>query len=567
MDRNATTTRRINIKIFLFILFSCFLVFVYCAEIGAPPGGEEDRTAPNLIGSEPTNGATDVPPGNTATLYFSEHVIEPETKTAVFVSPRPTSPPKLKWKSDRLTIYFADSFRTDQTYIISISSDVTDLRRNRFDGSTVVAFSTGPTIDSGMVSGHVFQGDTAQGGVMVALYDLAQFTDSVPIDSIYPLYINQTNQTGLFSFQYLPKREYRMIAFVDKNNDERYNPGRESYAVPDRAINLADSVSFDDISLQLTKHDTTEVRITAASYTPDGLIRIKLSRDIDLGYLQDHPDKFTVVPVSDTTAVSYSRAMVEWNIPTSSTIHFLTDSLVDGTYRLSMLYDTAVVAVNFDSLQIAAKEDKRPPTLMISPDRWPQFVSELEITATFSEPLDTTKFSPETFAFFDFTDNRLPLEYDWLDPLHLRFDSREIKEGMALRLRVTEFEIADRAGNVLGDSLSEFLIITIDSDSLGSISGEIDVKLESKKQDLAVLSFQRVDNRQTFDLPLSTRSFNIDLPAGKYLLRGFLDSDGNGRRDPGSVIPYGFSETAGSYADTIAVRARFETTGISFEFK
>ncbi|MEW6412866.1 MAG: Ig-like domain-containing protein [Candidatus Zixiibacteriota bacterium] len=567
MVPRTNTDRYRHLKILLSFLFISVLLIVHCAEVGPPPGGEEDRTAPILIGSDPVNGATSVPIDDRVTLYFSESVVKPEGKTAVFVSPRPAAEPKLSWKSDRLVINFADSFNSDQTYIISVSSDITDLRRNRFDASTVVAFSTGATIDSGAISGHVYQEDTAQGGVIVALYDPSQFEDTLPIDSIYPIYINQSNQAGLFSFQYLPQREYRMVAFVDQNRDDRYNPGRESYAVPDRPINLATSLSFEDINLQLARQDTATLRITAANYTPDGLVRMKLSREIDLAYLQDNPRSLLVMSTTDSSAVYESQAILEWDQLAASAVHFLTDSLSDGVYMLRLLHDTTGVPIVFDSMKVAMKQDKQTPMVTFKPDRLPRFVDEIEMRASLSEPLDTGLFSGETFALFDLEGKRLALEHIWLDPLHLKFDSRDLKPGMLYRLQVTEFEIADRAGNVLGDSLTEFVFTTIDTDSLGSISGEIDIRLAGRENTPVVLQFKRVDNRQTFDLPVAARRFNIDLPAGKYQLWGFLDSNGNGRRDPGSVVPYLFSETAATLSDTIAVRARFETAGIVFEFK
>jgi hypothetical protein len=59
----------------------------------------------------------------------------------------------------------------------------------------------------------------------------------------------------------------------------------------------------------------------------------------------------------------------------------------------------------------------------------------------------------------------------------------------------------------------------------------------------------------------------VDLPGGKYLMSGFIDSDLDGERDNGSIHPFRLAETAASYPDTISVRPRFETTGITFEFR
>ena len=249
MDFNCPTADRKQFYALL-ILICCGVILFRCAEVAPPPGGEEDKKAPFLMSSIPENGATSVESGNTAILYFSERIIRPKTGKAVYISPRPTSEPELKWKSDRLIINFPDSFKFDQTYIISLNTDIKDFRNNRLDSSTVVAFSTGSTIDSGEVSGSVYDAGKAKPGILVGLYDESLLPTDVSIDSVYPDYLTQSNASGQFSFKHLPSRHFRMIAFEDRNGDERFNPGREQFAVPDRPILMNGSVQLDELNLK-----------------------------------------------------------------------------------------------------------------------------------------------------------------------------------------------------------------------------------------------------------------------------------------------------------------------------
>ena len=134
-------------------------------------------------------------------------------------------------------------------------------------------------------------------------------------------------------------------------------------------------------------------------------------------------------------------------------------------------------------------------------------------------------------------------------------------------MKVTDFEIADLSGNVKGDSLSEISFATINPDSLGTISGDIEIQLDSGKTAPVVLEFVKLDNRQIFVLPVTERVFKINVPAGKYFATGYIDSDADSIRGHGLAIPYRLSETATEYPDTIAVRARFETAGIKIVFR
>ena len=50
-------------------------------------------------------------------------------------------------------------------------------------------------------------------------------------------------------------------------------------------------------------------------------------------------------------------------------------------------------------------------------------------------------------------------------------------------------------------------------------------------------------------------------------LNGFLDENGNGKLDYGTLTPFNNSETSAFHPDTIRVRTRFESAGVEFRFK
>lgn len=544
------------------------LILISCAEIGPPPGGPEDKTGPFILYSTPATGSTNVEPGNSVTIQFSERVERPGGKKAVFISPRPSKEPKLKWKSDRLIINFADSFALNQTYIISLSTDIVDLRRNRLDSATGVAFSTGPSLDSGSISGAVFDGERPSAGVLVALYDSAWFSDGRPIDSIYGNYLTQTSAGGTFAFDYLPPSYFYLIAFEDRNRDERFNPGRERFAVPDREVSVSGQALLDSLSLTLTNRDTADLRIVSAAYSPESIVRIRLSSEIDIRALVRHPGRVLLRPVTDTLTEIGGQALL-WREGQlyDSEFGIYAGILNEGVYVLDVVYDDGAPGLRFDSLRVKVREDKDPPTVVFRPDARPQFLKKLNMRATFSEPLDSAKLTDATFQLFDDADKRLSLSWIWSDPLHVNFISGEITSGARYRLKITEFEIADLSGNTLGDSLREYPITTLDPDSTGTISGVTNIGLVGREQAPVALSFTKIENQQTFDLPVEGRDFKIELPTGKYTVRGFIDVDSNRVRDLGAAVPYRLAESAMIHPDTIAVRARFETSGVELKFK
>jgi len=557
------------VPLLLLIGASLLLIFTGCAEVAPPPGGEIDKLNPILIGSVPENGAVNVSPSRSITLFFSERIVEPRTGKAVFISPRPSKEPKLKWKSDRLEIIFPDSFRANETYIVSLSANITDLRGNKLDSSTVIAFSTGPSIDSGYVAGYAYSDDKALSGLMVALYRASIFGDTTVIfDSLYPDYLTQSNKEGWFTFQYLPTREFRLVVFDDKNRDERFNPVRESFALPDRRIIIGGEMPLDNLQLSLTTQDTATSEIISAAFTSDGLLKLRLSREIPLDLLRQNPSNI-ILRNQDDSALAYAAfSFLESDEQKASILNCYFGQLENGMYNLELTYDISKPTIYHRGIEVKHIEDKSSPAIVsFYPDKTPRFLDKIEIQVVFSEPLDTVVITDGTFILRRLPNVEVPLEHEWRDVFHLLLRPSELKEGTSYMLAITEFEIADLAGNVLGDSLREYPFSILDSDSLGSVSGDIIVKISSEENSPVVLSFKKVSADQVYDLSVSGRKFKIDIPAGKYLLSGFMDSDLDGQKDNGSIYPFQLAETSASYPDTIRVRARFETAEIRFEFK
>ena len=549
----------------LVIFFS--FVILSCAEIAPPPGGEIDKTPPILIGSTPLNGAVNVEPGKTITLYFSERIVPPQTKKAVFISPRQTEKPKIKWKSDHIIITLASPFKKKQTYIVSISSDIKDLRNNGLDSSNIVAFSTGDVIDSGKVSGYIFTDDNPQQGTLVGLYDSMLFENNIPLDSVYPQYITQSNTHGYFSFQYLPTHKYQLIAFSDKNHNERFNINREEYAVPDRPVTIGGKLPLDSLNLSLTKQDTAKLQITSAKYSADRLVQVTLSQEIDLRLLRDQPSNLVLRKVDDTNSI-FATCFLESFLNKSSNLHFYTNQLKEGFYNIQLTYDTQKPAVVYDSLPVTIQEDRYPPQLIqFNPDNKPQFLQQLKLEAYFSEPIDTSHISDKTFTLWDSQNKNVPLISQWIDPFHIVFNSQDFTSGEKYQFKLVEADIFDMSGNAMGDSVKYYPVILFDNDSLGSVSGKIDIQIPNKKKSPVVLKFFKIGNNRIFSLPVPENNFKINLPAGKYVLSGFIDSDKDGMRGKGSIFPFHFSETYATYPDTIDVRARFETADVNFIFK
>jgi len=544
------------------------LFVLNCAEVAAPPGGEEDRLAPTVIQTSPANGSINVSPGREITFWFSEGIVRPTATRPVFISPRQAAPPKLKWKTDRLIVTLAKVFDSNLTYVVTLSAEITDWRRNKMDSTVTIAFSTGEIIDSGSAVGFITVLGKPKGGVMAGLYELSTDTSEIEYDSIYPTYVTQSATDGTFKFKFLPDRKFRLIAFEDLNRNEKYNPNDEPFAVSDRTINTGGSAYLDALYLEMSQPLKKELAIVSAFYTADGLIKIRLNRKIELDYLKYHLNQISFSSKSGPSRTVTAQAILESHLDTTSILTCFPEKIDTGSYVITLLIDSGGVPVTFENLAIGELKDKNPPVLIkFSPDNKPYFKNKIVIAALFSEPIDKDKTAEGTFLLTTGEEPAVKIRAGWPDPFHIEFTSDSLYDGTGYTMSMAEFEIFDLSGNVLGDSIQSFGFSIINPDSLGSISGTIIVELIDKVNSIKQLTFTRVSGNQSFDIKVPGNVFTTELPAGKYLMSGYLDENNNDKRDLGSTFPYTFAETFGKSNDTVSVRARFETVGIEFKFK
>ncbi|MDX9856927.1 MAG: Ig-like domain-containing protein [candidate division Zixibacteria bacterium] len=567
MKRSAGKTR--------YLAFVVVSLYAGCAEVGAPPGGPIDQTAPIILETTPSNGARGVPPGNRVTIVFSERIVRPTTGQPVFVSPRPEIAPDVQWKSDRIIVTLADSFKTDQTYLVSVAPTVGDLRGNKLDSTVTIAFTTGQLLDSGRISGHVLQKDKGVAAAMVGLYPRSVLADTAALDSLVPRYAAVTNAEGYFSFSYLSSDSFLLVAWKDQNRDEALNPGRENYAVPDRPVGISDLQPFlSGITLPMNEkvvplpwRDTTRAGIISSLYTEDGLVRVRFAQPEPLSLLTAQPGNALLLPVGDTLRAIPANGLLEAGEKEVTALTLYFGPLAAGAYNLRVTTRADRPTLGFDSVLVETREDRIPPRVeTTTPEDPTVFLRDAAVSMTFTEPLDRNRITDETFTLWQDDSIPVPVGYVWRDPFRLQFTA-QLAAGRTYRLNATEFDLVDLAGNPLGDSLLVHRFGIFDDDSLGSIAGTIQILPEHRKSDPAVLRFNLVGRSEFYSMTSRTGSFRIDLPAGKYLITAFLDSNLDGELTNGELAPYRMSETRMSMADTIAVRARFETAGVELTFE
>ena len=534
-----------------------------CANPRPPTGGPRDETPPTVAQSRPVQGAVNVST-RSVQITFSEYVNQGAFANAFSISPTPPGRLEFNWSGRTVTIRFPEPLRDNTTYVINLSTDLSDNRGVELSAPITLAFATGPRINKGRLSGRVVDAVTGQGLAEYQVYAYAapagQAPDSLPAR---PAYITQTTPEGSFQFEYLNEQPYFVIALNDANRNRLPDPG-EGYAVPPEPALPADTVDRDTSQLRwlATSMDTIPPQLQRVRPLSSRRLELQFDEPVLLDSLA--PSRWSLRDSLQDETVPVRSVFALPQQPTR--LFLLTDSMRAAKYLLTPapVSDSSGMAlsprqpVSFTPLAAADTVSLRFRGFL--PNRSPNadtlftLYPREHIGLRFSEPVDTSLLRqavtlqdtlgtprPFTARTSNGTTYRLqpdpPLGGGGILEVHLdmRPLNRQDTTYTQLFRRLPERELGSLSG-----------VVTAAADS----SAPIVVELLSLGDAVRVLRRQRAgpDGRFLFER----------LPERQYGFRAFVDRRTNMRWDGGQIMPYRDAEPLTWTVEPLPWRARWE---------
>ena len=246
------------------------LAVVGCAQLGAPPGGPEDRNAPVLLRISPDTNAVNARPREVE-LRFDEVLNERparggELSNLFLVSPR-RGRIEVDWKRTRIEIRpRRGGWLPNTTYTITQLAGVSDLRGNTDSVEHKYTFSTGAAPAPSFISGQVFDWVAAR-HVPKAYVEAIRLPDSLT-------YSEYADSLGRFVIRHVPPGRYHLVAVVDANSN-RVLDRREVY--DSATVTLTDSVRRELLAFV---HDSIGPGISQVEVRDSTTIRVGFDRPL-----------------------------------------------------------------------------------------------------------------------------------------------------------------------------------------------------------------------------------------------------------------------------------------------
>jgi hypothetical protein len=555
------------------LLCACLILLGGCAGQVAPSGGPPDTIPPLIIATSPDSNATHATPDRIE-LEFSEYVERRSVEDAIFISPD-LGKPEFDWSGTSVTIHFPERLRTNTTYVLTVGTDVVDIRAgNRMAHAFTLAFSTGDSIDRGSIGGRVF--DEKPEGLMIFGYNLTGLqADTLDPTHTKPHYIVQTGKDGTFTLRNIARGTYRVVAVRDEYRNLLYDREIDQFGVT-----TFDPVITDDmpevkgLAIRMAKEDTTRPFLASVAALDQRHLLVRFSEPVDT--LAFPHTRFVL---TDTASQTPTAISVQYqNMGNQALAHLETAELLDSTrtYRLTVrgISDFAKNQLDTNNASSVFNGPSTPDTLKAYPsvrgvaDSGKGIATGRVFEMDFGRPVDLSGIMHATMLR-DSTGRPLSIQVLPRTAAEvLVVPGAPLKSGSWYRLSVALDSLRDSRGTRYHDSIYTLRFQTIDTRTLGTIEGALGGDVGDPG---VVVSASMVNapspQKHSVRLKHAGKYLMGDLPEGRYAVEAFEDLDGDGRYHAGLPFPFAPSARFAVYPDTVRVRARWSVEGVNLRLK
>lgn len=567
-------------------LVSALFLLERCAVDIPPTGGPEDKTPPRVIAVFPDSNATNVRT-QTLRLRFDKYIVPQTLRNALFFSPR-IEDYDVESDGKEAEIVLHEPLKPNRTYACTITKALTDTRGNSLAQSFTFAFSTGATIDSGMISGTVYSAENRfiKGATVFAYFippNDSLFADTLNPSQTQPDYIAQTGEDGRFQLSFLKSGAYRLFAVMDKNQNLLFDAG-EAFAVPFDSIFTGRT----NARLRLTERDTTRIELQSANAYTSNRVALRFDRNL----VSDSLTIQNFLVIDSTTRNPLRLYDFYVNLEGNrELIYLVCDSLAkERVYgvqafnvqdafgnRADTLATTLVGISEIDTarakLQLTFADSAKGVL-----EREPPSPRGRRLPIEFSLPIQRASLANAILLLKG--NDTLALDFLFRDARRVEIKPKgEFEPGAWHRLVVNHRAILDALGRETIDTLIQANFQIAGKELFGDIEGEVVVDSALQAYSRLALVAELVGEKKFYPQllykPPSERVARFkfsDLPEGKYFFSGFILRDTTTLSpfrawDGGSLKPFRPSEPFFISLDSLRVRKRWTTDGVQLRFE
>ncbi|WP_300098067.1 Ig-like domain-containing protein [uncultured Alistipes sp.] len=581
-----------------------------CASMMTPTGGPRDSLPPVIVEMLPDNFTTNIPTVNAGKIYieFDEFIQIKDQQKEFFTSPAMKKKPTITQRGRGIVIQIRDTLQPNTTYALNFGSAIRDNNEGNPLYSMRYVFSTGPEVDSMLLSGYTADGYRADSVSKCFIWFYP--ADSVEMTPDYdstifkhsPAVIARAETNGIFIAQNLKPIPYRVYAVEDRNDNQMYEPGTDQVGFLEGTYNPAELPDFAIWYDSLRHYVSAEPQLYLRMFTDKAFRRQLLSQSerplqhkAMLYFGAPHPQitslRFDSIPadrvIIDPQTEGRDTLALWFNVPSASlpdTIkgqitYFKHDSVsrlqeVTEDLKLSWrLIETKEQERERERLERERRKAEAAGEEWEEPKKENPFAykmplsgevnPEKDLTIDFDYPLAKLD-SAALVMTFKTPDNRienLPVTIR-RDTAQLRrwYIRSEWKLGGEYTLTIPQGAITDIAGLSNDSIVGKYTVC--DPEQFATVKVRVAGRNDGSKYIIQLLDANNALQQEKRDITSGEVPFNY-VPAGEIKFRIIEDRNGNGRWDTGNLVERRQPERAEIYTspegeETFATKTNWE---------
>lgn len=581
-----------------------------CASMISPTGGPKDTLPPVIVAMTPDNFSTNRPLTNHAKIYieFNEYVQIKDQQKEFFTSPMTKKKPMVTLRGKGIVIQLRDTLLPNTTYSLNFGSSIRDNNEGNPLYSMRYVFSTGPEIDSMVVSGYTadsYKADSISKS-FIWFFPVDSIENVAEYDSTLfkyePTAIARAENNGIFIAQNLKPIDYRIYAVQDKNDNQLYEPSADQVGFLDQSYNPGRMPDFSMWYDSIRQYVSADPQLYFRMFTDKGFRRQVLSQSerpqqhkVMLYFSSANPTiekiRFDSIPsdkiIIDPQTVGRDTLALWFNIPSKLMPDSLKGEITylkhDTLNRLQPVTETLKLPWRL----IESKEQQRDREKLEREKRKAEEAGEewkepkKPSPFAFKLPL-TGEVNPENHLTFDFDYPLARLDSmkvlltttdaknQTTDvPVHFVHDTAQLRRwyirapwklGGQYALTIPPGAITDIAGFTNDSIVGKYTVS--DPEKYAKVIIHVKGRDDGTKYIVQLLDANNSLKQEKRDLSTGDVQFNY-VPAGEIKFRIIEDKNGNGKWDTGNLVERRQPERAEMYAndqgeDTFATKANWE---------
>lgn len=498
---------------------SIVLLITGCASVTSPTGGPRDEDPPQLIESNPATNQKNFK-GSSLELTFNELIKLKDPKEEILITPSPGKETKFIAKKNKLLIEPQNAWAENTTYSINFREGVQDLNESNPAENLRLAFSTGPIIDSLSISGSVKEtfSEKAPDKITVALYQ----RDTFNIYSHTPTYFTKCDKAGKFSIQNLKSGAYYLYAFDDKNKNLKVDSKTERFGFVVEPLTLIENI--DSTVVSLIAIDARPIQLTSVRHT-EKTTRVRYNKGVDSLHVESEKPLFYTFGDNTNEVIYYH------NLNSSDSIKsrlIAIDSLGQKTDTTIFIKrsDTKMAEDGFALKEISENYDyaKRiythsltynKPVASITPDS-----IYIQLDSAVNKPIPLENFKIDSIRHtITIQTEQIPIDTS----------SSSTKAKFPLKLILAKSAFISHTSDTSKRLTKEIKFLKEEE------TGLVTIKIETDKPDYIIELVTTDDKIYATAKNLKDYTFKF-VKAQEYKVRIIIDTNGNGKWDPGNYL-------------------------------